>query len=189
MAHSPGPVTVSAGDEGGPLTNGALHSGEILQGGLDTWMFTASAGDRVPLSFPTRRSSDLDFRPWIRLWSPAGGSLGSQWGPDAAQIEAVAPVSGTYLVLVGSADSGYDGSGTYRLTMAHSPGPVTVSAGDEGGPLTNGALHSGEILQGDLDTWTFTASAGDRIAVHVGEMTETDAYFVPCIWLWSPGGR
>ena len=51
-----------------------------------------------------------------------------------------APVTGTYLVLVGSFDSGFDGAGTYRLTMTQTPGPITVSPGDEGGPLTNGAI-------------------------------------------------
>ena len=35
-----------------------------------------------------------------------------------------------------------------------------------GGPLTNGGSHSGEILPGGLDAWTFTATAGERIAVH-----------------------
>ncbi len=96
-----------------------------------------------------------------------GESVGRGCGADRSGGAGL----GTYLVLVASADSGVDGSGTYRLTMAHSPGPITVSAGDEGGPLTNGALHSGEIVQGDLDVWTFTASAGDRIAVHIGEIT------------------
>ncbi len=53
------------------------------------------------------------------------------------------PVTGTYLVLVASFDSGVDGTGTYRLTMTHTPGPITVSAGDQGGPLTNGGAAYG----------------------------------------------
>ena len=112
-----------------------------------------------------------DFRPWIRLWAPNGAHPGlARPVLDAAAIDGVvAPVTGTYLVLVASFDSGFDGTGTYRLTMAHTPGPITVSPGDEGGPLTNGAIHTGEIVQGDLDVWTFTATAGDRIAVHIGE--------------------
>jgi hypothetical protein len=164
-----------------------MNSGTIaLAGQTDVWTFTATAGDRIAVHVGEVSEAN-DFVPWIRLWSPTGGSLGSQWGPDAAQIEAVAPVSGTYLVLVGSADSGYDGSGTYRLTMAHTPGPITVSPGDEGGPLTNGALHTGEIVQGDLDVWTFTATAGTRITVNVSQTSETDD-FVPWIRLWSPTG-
>ena len=37
---------------------------------------------------------------------------------------------------------------------------------------TNGAMHTGEILKGDLDVWTFTATAGERIAVHIGEIVD-----------------
>ena len=99
----------------------------------------------------------------------------------------IAPVTGTYLVLVASFDSGVDGTGTYRLTMAKTPGPITVSPGDQGGPLTNGAMHTGEIVQGDLDVWTFTANVGDRISVHIGEITDNDD-FRPWIRLWAPNG-
>ena len=55
-------------------------------------------------------------------------------------------------------------------------------------PYVNGRPHLGhalEIVQGDVDVWTFTATAGERIAVHIGEMTDTDG-FTPWIRLWSP---
>jgi hypothetical protein len=187
MTHTPGPITVSPGDQGGPLTNGAMHTGEIVQGDVDVWTFTATAGDRIAVHIGETTDTD-DFRPWIRLWAPNGASRGDTWDTDAAVIDdAVALVTGTYLVLVASADSGFDGTGTYRLTMTHTPGPITVSPGDQGGPLTNGAMHTGEILQGDVDVWTFTANAGDRIAVHIGETTDTDD-FRPWIRLWAPDG-
>ena len=58
------------------------------------------------------------------------------------------------VAFIASADVGHDGTGTYRLTMAHTPGPITVSPGDEGGPLTNGAMHTGEIpLVFENDHW------------------------------------
>ena len=120
---------------------------------------------------------------------PTAPSSANTSGLEAAAIDdVVAPVTGTYLVLVASFDSGFDGTGTYRLTMTHTPGPITVSAGDQGGPLTNGAIHTGEILQGDLDVWTFTANAGERIAVHIGEITDTDD-FRPWIRLWCAQRR
>jgi hypothetical protein len=186
MAHTPGPITVSPGDDGGPLANGALHSGRIAQGDLDVWTFTATAGDRIGVHIGQLTDTD-DFRPWIRLWGPTGVQLGELSGTDAAAIEGVASVTGTYLVLVATFDVGYDGEGTYQLTMAHTPGPITISGGDDGGPLTNGALHTGTITQGDLDVWTFTATAGDRIGVHIGQLSETDD-FRPWIRLWGPTG-
>ena len=145
MTHTPGPITVSPGDEGGPLANGAMHTGAISTGDLDVWTFTATAGERIAVHIGETTDTD-DFRPWIRLWSPTGGSLGDAAGTDATVIDdVVAPATGTYLVLVASFDSGHDGTGTYRLTMTHTPGPITVSPGDEGGPLTSGATHTGEI--------------------------------------------
>ena len=71
-----------------------------------------------------------------------------------------------------SFDSFLDGTGTYRLTMTHTPAAITVSPGDEGGPLTNGATHTGAIAVGDVDVWTFTANAGERIALHVGQISD-----------------
>ena len=180
-------ATVTIAD-GGSLGNGASHTGTIaIAGEVDTWTFTANAGDRMAVHIGEIMDNN-DFRPWIRLRAPGGASLGDTWGTDAAVIDdVVAPATGTYEVLVASRDSGFNGTGTYRLTMTRTPGPITVSAGDEGGPLTNGATHSGEILQGDVDVWTFTAQAGQRIAVHIGEVTETDD-FRPWIRLWAPTG-
>jgi len=54
----------------------------------------------------------------------AGGTIGDTWGATAATISsAVAPLSGTYLIIVSSADSGFDGGGTYSLTVTRTPGP------------------------------------------------------------------
>ena len=187
MAHTPGPITVSPGDQGGPLTNGALHQGEILQGDVDVWTFTANMGDRIALHIGEIADTD-DFRPWIRLWAPSGATLGDASGLAATVIDdVVAPVTGTYMVLVASFDSGFDGEGTYGLTMTHTPGPITVSPGDQGGPVTIGATHTGEIITGDVDVWTVTLNAGDHVTVNVTETTNP-ADFRPWIRLWAPNG-
>jgi hypothetical protein len=63
-----------------------------------------------------------DFRPWIRLWAPNGGNLADTSALSNAIVNnAVAPVSGTYLILVSSFDSFFDGTGTYQLTVTHTP--------------------------------------------------------------------
>jgi trimeric autotransporter adhesin len=187
LTKTAGPIVVSDGDQGGPLTNGAIHTGQIIQGDLDVWTFNATAGQRIGVHIGEIADTD-DFRPWIRVWAPNNVNLGSAFGTDATALsDIIAPVTGTYLVLVASADSGFDGTGTYRLTMTKTPGPITVSEEDQGGPLTNGALHAGEIVQGDLDVWTFVATAGQRIAVHIGEVTDTDD-FRPWIRVWAPNG-
>src|SRR6185503_2536250 len=190
LGKGPGAVAVSAGDEGGPMTNGATHAGAIYLGDLDTWTFTATQGDFIALSMGTVTPASAHFAPWIRLVSPTGALLGnSSLGQGAADIAATAPTSGTYTVIVGSYLSGfYDGTGSYLLTLGKGPGAVAVSTGDEGGPMTNGATHAGAIYLGDLDTWTFTATQGDFIALSMGTVTPASAHFAPWIRLVSPTG-
>jgi hypothetical protein len=105
---------------------------------------------------------------------------------------ATAQEGGTFLVVVSdgylahSGDS-YGNTGTYRLNLATTASPVTTSAGDEGGDLVNGATQPGSIHLGDLDLWTFTASAGEGIVVRAGEMTDA-GNFEPWVRLYSPSG-
>src|SRR5947199_97841 len=54
--------------------------------------------------------------------------------------------------------------------------------------MKNGATNAGNIYQGDFDTWTFTATQGDYIALSVGTVTHATAHFAPWIRLVSPSG-
>src|SRR5437660_433870 len=190
LAQGPGAVEVSAGDEGGPMNVAAVKAGSIYLCDFDTWTFTATQGDYIALSVGTVTQTTAHFAPWIRLVSPTGVLLGnSSTQTGASNIAATAPTSGTYTVIIGSYLGGfYDGTGSYLLTLAKGPGAVVVSTGDEGGPMTNGATNSGSIYQGDFDTWTFTATQGDYIALSVGTETQTTAHFAPWIRLVSPTG-
>jgi precorrin-6B methylase 1 len=187
LAKSPGAITISPGDEGGPMTNGSNHPGTIHIGDLDAYTFTATAGESIILGVG-EVGPDSAFAPWIRLRSPTGQNLGSESGVLATQIEALATASGTYTVIVASGDAGLDGTGSYTLTLARSGGAVTISPGDEGGPMTNGSNHIGSIHIGDLDAWTFTATAGEAIMIGVGE-TGIPTGFNPWIRLRSPTGQ
>jgi hypothetical protein len=165
-------VTVTAGGTGA-LANGALVSGQIAAAAeVDEWTFSAAVGERIAVHVG-EIVDDNDLRPWLRLLGPGDVLLGNTSGVAASVLDdVVAPSAGTYRIQVASFDSGFDGTGTYRLTMTKTPGPITVSAGDQGGPLTNGGLHDGEILTGEVDVWTFTATAGERLAVHIGEIAD-----------------
>src|SRR5204863_5641430 len=92
-------------------------------------------------------------------------------------------------VVVGSYLSGYFVvTGRYLLTLALREGAAVVWNGDEGGPMTDGATNAGNIYQGDLDTWTFTATQGDYIALSMGAVAPISAHFAPWIRLVSPTG-
>jgi len=186
MTRTPGPYTLSAGDQGGALTNGSIHTGEIVQGDVDAWTFTATAGQRIDLHLAEVVDNN-GMVPWLRLWSPSGVRVGDTTGAAAANLEVLAAETGTYTVLVATFDAGYDGTGTYRLEMAATPGPVTVSGGDQGGGLTNGAVHAGTNALSDVDSWTISAVAGQHITVTVTETLDNNG-FVPWIRLWAPNG-
>ncbi len=186
LARTAGPYTITPGDEGGPMTNAANHTGAVTIGDLDTWTFDATAGDSIMLGIGETGAS-TDFSPWIRLKSPTGQNLGSESNVAADQIESVASVTGTYTVVVASADAGLDGFGDYTLTLTRTAGPYTISPGDEGGAMTNGSTHLGNTHIGDLDTWSFQATAGDSIMLGIGETAGTG--FNPWIRLKSPTGQ
>src|SRR5438128_1853095 len=185
LAQGPGAVVVSAGDEGGPMTDGATNAGSIYQGDFDTWTFTATQGDYIALSVGTVTQTTAHFAPWIRLVSPTGALLGnSSTQTGASNIAATAPTSGTYTVIIGSYVGGfYDGTGSYRLKIAEGPCAEQVSTGDEGGPMTNGATNAGSIYQGDFDTWTSTATQGDHITPIIGAVTPVSAPVTPSLSL------
>jgi hypothetical protein len=187
LAKSPGPITVSPGDDGGPMTNGAIHTGEIVRGDLDVWTFSATANERLTIALGEIPGAvDDDFRPWIRVYAPNGTVLVNSSGVNAAAMDSVvAPATGVYLVLVSSFDGGLDGTGTYQMTLVKTGTAVTVSAGDEGGALIGSG--SGAIRAGDLDVWTISATAGQRISAQVTQTSETDD-FRPWLRIYAPNG-
>ena len=192
LATTPGSFIVPEEDEGGPLTNGVNHDGFIHVGDLDQWSISAAKGDTITVSIGEVLEGEVDpgFVPWIRLVGPTGVQYRSHWGVWAAQITHVAPLSGTYTVIVSTADIGNDSVGRYRLTLAKAPGGFSVPEDDEGGALTNSANHEGVIHVGDLDQWSITAAKDDTITVSIGEVLEgeVDPGFVPWIRLVGPTG-
>jgi len=187
-------LTVPVNDQGGPMTNGANHSGAIYVGDMDGWTFTAAQGDYIALSIGEVLTSETDplFNPWIRLIGPTGALISSATGALAAQIAANAPLSGLYTVIVTDSAINREPSHAdpYVLTLAKTNLALTVPNGDEGGPMTPGAIYPGVISVGDLDPWTFTAAQGDYIAIKIGEvvLSEIDPLFVPWIRLIGPTG-
>jgi trimeric autotransporter adhesin len=187
LARAPGAIVVAPGDEGGPMTNGVAHQGDLPPGDLDVWSFTASAGDSLVVKVGQITQTN-NFDPWVRLYGPDGALLGSATAVTAAEVTTRATNSGTFLVVIAN-DPYYSdaASGTYVLTLAKTGSPIVVSPGDEGGPMTNGVAHLGNMPIGDLDLWDFTANAGESIVVRVGQMSDTNN-FDPWVRLYGPDG-
>jgi len=130
------------------------------------------------------------FTPQVRIYSPSGTLLGSAVGTYGSEVAITnAPGSGTYGGGGRWLQRQLSGAGTYRLTLAKTGGPVVVSAGDTGGPLTNGVTNIGTIDFGDLDVWTVSANAGEAIVVRMGQTNDfTAGFFTPQVRIYSPSG-
>jgi hypothetical protein len=186
LAKTGSAVTVSAGDEGGPMTNGAVYTGTLDVGDLDVYTVTANAGDAITLRM-AEDTPGVSVQPWLRIYTPAGVLADSSFSTIGAEVTITAPMGGTYLVVAGDGSTAFAGSGAYRLTLAKSGTPVTVPPGDTGGPLVNGLMHTGTIDVGDIDLWTVDAVAGDAIVVRMGETTPGST-LQPWLRIFSPAG-
>jgi uncharacterized repeat protein (TIGR01451 family) len=186
LALVPGTPEVSPGDQGGGLTNGLNHAGLIHAGDLDQWTFTATAGATIIVRMG-EIGGDSDLYPYLLLYGPNGALVTYDSGVVVSQVAATASLAGTYTVVATTADSGYNASGDYQVTLALVPGTPQLSPGDQGGAMTNGFNHAGEIHTGDIDQWTFTATAGASIVARIGEVGgDSDLY--PYLLLYGPNG-
>ncbi len=182
----PGPAGGSG--NGGSIANGETREGSISPGGnVELWTFTASAGAYIAAGMG-ESTAGSDLFPYLRLVSPSGKLLDQDWSSGGAHVQGNAPETGTYTLIAASNDWGLSGAGDYRISLAVSGGGVVVSLGDQGGPLGNGATENAFLHAGELDVWTFTASAGAYIAAGMGESTAGSDLF-PYLRLVSPSGK
>src|SRR5438067_684023 len=172
------------------MTDGATNAGNIYQGDFDTWTFTATQGDYIALSVGTETQTTAHFEIGRASCRERGELLGDGATENGtSNIAATAPTSGTYTVIIGSYLSGfYDGTLSYLLTLAYELETLVELRRVLVRSMTDGATNAGSIYQGDFDTWTFTATQGDYIALSVGTETQTTAHFAPWIRLVSPTG-
>ena len=136
---------------------------------------------------------DPGFYPWIRLYGPTGAQIAGDSSTGlVAQAVTVAPLTGTYTVLVSAGYPSYAAAGDYRLILAQMPGSPVVDAGDHGGPMATATDYPGRIELGDLDPWTFSANQGSALTVTITEVPVgpgvPDPAFYPWIRLYGPNG-
>ena len=144
------------------MTNGGDYAGTITLGDIDPWSFTANTGDNLVL-----RLGSTGFEGTMTLYGPDGSVLSTSGGNSTDWIiNYRATNSGTFTVLVSS----YNGAatGSYVLHYFNGSGAFIVSPGDDGGPMVNGGTYSATLNLGDLDPWSFTASAGDNLVLRLG---------------------
>ena len=163
-------------NEGGALINGGLRSGFIDLGDLDSYTFSASAGEGYQLRMVDVAITSLTPQMW--LYNPAGSLVSTAWGTNVAALAGVVPSTGTYTLVV--ADRNNSGTGAYDVHYTLAPGA------NEGGALVNGGTLNGFIDLGDLDSFTYTALAGEGIDLQMVDTALTT--LTPQMWLYNPAG-
>jgi len=161
---------------GPSISFGQTVSGNLVVGDLDTYTFSATAGNRVIIRMS--QTSDTFLSPQLRLYSPDGTELNSSWhGWSAEIISDLLPTTGTYTIL--ASDFLGDDPGEYNLTLERlNPG--------SGPSISFGQTVSGNLVVGGLDTYTFSATAGNRVIIRMSQTS--DIFLTPQIRLYSPDG-
>jgi len=185
-----GAATDPADGDGKVLTPNSTTSAAIGSvGDLDLYTFSAAAGDRIVLSMGEGSAATATFDPYLALYGPAGNQITTDAGVASAYIEVTATVAGTYTVL--ALENNNDTTGDYKLYFEKAPfaGNATDPADGDGKTLAPNSTTTAAIgAVGDLDLYTFTAAAGDRIVLSMGEGSAATATFDPYLELFNPSG-
>ena len=168
-----------------PLTNGAAHDGVIqTSGDVDSFTFTANVNDSILINVGDLSGSA--FSPRIRLEDPTNNQVKSDFGSGGAQVTHQAVLAGEYTVFIDDGSGGGTQTGAYRLHFIKAPGSLSISAGDEGGALTNGEYEDAVQEISDLDGWQFDADVGDTFLIGAGDTGVTA--FSPRVRVYDPNG-
>lgn len=184
----------SAGEcvpHGGP--DDTIHSAETVsdaiepEADVDSYTFTASAGDTVIIQV-SRESSFDGLEPGIDLYAPGGSApeVSVGFSPDAnALLQGYQLAeSGQYTIVVRDMEG--NDTGGYSVSLVVMPGPTTSVQDLDGGWITSGLAKSGDIsFEADTDAYVFSAEAGQTVII---QMSRESGFVNPGIDLYPPGG-
>lgn len=179
--------TLLAGaNEGGSLPNGENIEGFITLGDVDSFTFNATAGEYVYLRAADTETTEFinsSFFPFIALFSPTGSLITQNSGALVADISELLIEDGIYTVVINDESSGEDAIGSYNLYYSK------ISGANEGGVLLSGESQSDFIDLADIDSYTFTANAGETVFIRVADKETTqfiNSGFFPFVALHAP---
>ena len=157
--------------------------GETITGSIDdvgksvNYTFSASSGDAILIRM--RRITATSFFPAIKLYSPFGIELSTDFDSTIAEITYLLPQNGEYLIVASDYYDSTVSNYNIYLQRINNPGNATTMA--------FGTNYYGSIaMLGAADTYTFIANVGDMIIIRMGKISGT--YFESDLRLYSPTG-
>lgn len=181
-------TAVPSASEGGLIISGQSYTDRIDLGDIDSYTFSADAGDVVYLRVADKETTEFinsDFNPWIGLFDPDGDLINFGSGALVGDLTSPLIQSGTFTVVIVDESVGDDAIGDYELFFGKAPATAEL------GNLQNGQSESDEITLGDIDTFSFNGTAGDFVFIRVADTETTefiDSEFNPFVALYDPDG-
>ena len=176
--------------EHGELKEQGFVSETLDTGDIDTWQFTAEAGELISLSVVDTHDKDLAVHG--TLISPDGSVLQDR-GHDSVLVyhNIQTKQTGTYTLVIKdghtSKSRGHMQTGHYQIYF-YKPGKA------EHGALKNNGYVEETLDTGDIDSWTFTARSGEfftlsLIDIQSQELAVHGTIFSPDGTVVSDGGH
>jgi YD repeat-containing protein len=142
---------------------------------VDYYVFNAESGDKVRIV-----AADVlgGIDPVLLLYNPSEVQIASASGAPDTVLETTLPESGQYRLVV--YDNGHNDLGSYSLRRETINNPCSVS-----GLSCGQTIQSTISTQGQEDLYSFTASAGDRVRIVIGDTTSA---IEPNVLLYDTSG-
>jgi surface antigen len=174
---------------GAPADHGELVSGQSTNaalgfGDMHVFTFNAAAGDNFLLKLAVSERDTAGFQPSVAVYGPDGRFLRSDSGSSTAEVDSSAPTSGTYWVLVKDSAAA---TGSYRLRLAKFPGAQL--ADPKTGELFPNQVWNARLELGDMDVFSFNASAGDAVTLNLRVTVRDTADYLPWMGVYAPDGK
>jgi uncharacterized protein (DUF2141 family) len=180
-----GPGTLAAGGDGKAVVSGQTIAAAIDHpGDIDGYTFSASSGQSFVVSAGAAAGSSS--APVFQVFGPDGARVlntGYNGASQTGTYTVPAGKSGTYTAVVADYFSGGNGKYSFELIK----GPDTLAATGDGKAIVSGQSIPAKIDHpGDIDGYTFSASAGDTFVVSAGAAVNSPV--APVIQVFAPDG-
>ncbi|HKO94168.1 MAG TPA: hypothetical protein VJU61_23605 [Polyangiaceae bacterium] len=156
-------------------TNTVVHGTLSAPGQVQTYTFSADLDQSVYLSC-VESSTGSPLAPRITVLNPTLTLVAREGGDERAFVPLGISSIGTYSVRI---DSPGSGTGAYDLSFVQQPGPSELGA------LVNDGVRHETLDRGDLDTFSFSASAGETVELSV--VSALSSAMRPAGFLSGPG--